>query len=239
MSTDRVSTKRNTEFRYGIALTTVVSSMVMFLLWGDHEVVSVTAVLLQALALLTIYYSANLTPRHKWGARFGGVFAAAVLYGTLLGSGDVVRVGAGTIGAGVTLALSMGLLRAMAKQPEVDTRTILGAITVYLAVGLFFAQLFWVVDLWSQGMFFAQRPDANMTDFTYFSYVTMTTVGYGDFNPATPVARALAVGEAMLGQLYLVTVLAVIVSNVGREKTEVEGAGLGAVVNPRSAPPTE
>jgi voltage-gated potassium channel len=224
--------RRDTEFSYGVALALVMASMVMFLMWGDHELVSVTAILLQLLALVAVYHTASLSPG---GRRIGGTAAAilaVLLYGTLLGSPEVVRIGAGLVGAGITAILAVNLLRAIAVQPVVDARTILGAITVYLVIGLFFAELFWAVDVFSQGLFFVQGEETDMPDFTYFSYVTMTTVGYGDFNPLTPLARTLAVALAMFGQLYLVTVLAVIVSNLGKEKVGTEDEGLVAVLIP-------
>jgi voltage-gated potassium channel Kch len=56
-------------------------------------------------------------------------------------------------------------------------------------------------------------------DFLYFSYVTLTTVGYGDLTAAGDLGRMLAVTEALLGQLYLVTVVALVIGNIGRERT--------------------
>jgi len=50
----------------------------------------------------------------------------------------------------------------------------------------------------------------------YFAFITLATVGYGDLSPGTDIVRVLAMIEGLLGQLYLVTVIAVLVSNVGR-----------------------
>ena len=54
--------------------------------------------------------------------------------------------------------------------------------------------------------------------FLYFSYVTMLTLGYGDYTPANQVGKTFAVMEALFGQLYLVTVVAVLVSSFGRRR---------------------
>ena len=59
---------------------------------------------------------------------------------------------------------------------------------------------------------FLQRADAFPVDFLYFSFVTITTVGYGDLTPVQDIARMLAVTEALIGQFYLVTVIAILVS---------------------------
>ena len=62
--------------------------------------------------------------------------------------------------------------------------------------------------------FFAQTADATLPNFLYFSFITQTTVGYGDFSAATDLGRTLAVLDALLGQLYLVTVLALLVGRM-------------------------
>jgi voltage-gated potassium channel Kch len=64
--------------------------------------------------------------------------------------------------------------------------------------------------------FFAQPVDATLADYLYFSFVTLTTTGYGDLTAASGLGRAVAVLEALLGQLYLVTVVSVIVSRLSR-----------------------
>lgn len=69
-----------------------------------------------------------------------------------------------------------------------------------------------------QGQFFVQTKSAPAIDYIYFSYVTQTTVGYGDFTARSDLGRVLAVSEALGGQIYLVTVVAVLVSNLGRPR---------------------
>ena len=59
-----------------------------------------------------------------------------------------------------------------------------------------------------------QTNHASIQDFLYFSFVTQTTVGYGDFTAAGDLGRALCVVEALVGQLYLVTIIAVLVSRM-------------------------
>ncbi len=80
-------------------------------------------------------------------------------------------------------------------------------------MGLFFAQLFSLVPYVTGSQFFTSTPNPSSADFVYFSYITIATVGYGDLAPATNLGRMLAVTEALSGQLYLVTVVALLVSN--------------------------
>ena len=61
----------------------------------------------------------------------------------------------------------------------------------------------------------------------YYSFITLTTTGYGDFVPAADVTRMIAVTEALLGQVYLVTIVALLVSNVGSTRRRRVGPGPG------------
>jgi voltage-gated potassium channel Kch len=64
--------------------------------------------------------------------------------------------------------------------------------------------------------FFVQTSTPAAIDYVYFSYVTLTTVGYGDFTASTSVGRMIAVSEALTGQLYLVSAVALLGGNIGR-----------------------
>ncbi|MDH4177307.1 MAG: potassium channel family protein, partial [Thermoleophilia bacterium] len=110
------------------------------------------------------------------------------------------------------------LLRAIARQPVIDRHTVGAVVSLYLLLGMLFATLFSAIDAISSAPFFVDVPDANYSDFIYFSYVTLTTVGYGDLVASLDLGRALGVTEALLGQIYLVTVVALVVGNVGRAR---------------------
>ena len=85
-------------------------------------------------------------------------------------------------------------------------------------IGLVFANIYAVVETIGGSPFFAQIEDAAFADFVYFSYVTLATVGYGDLSAAATPGRMLAVANGLLGQIYLVTVVAIIVGNLGRSR---------------------
>ena len=92
-----------------------------------------------------------------------------------------------------------------------------GAIVVYLLLGAVWALPYQMVALTIPGAFrfpedFAGSPDALRRLLIYFSYITLTTTGYGDITPVHPVARLLVMFEAMVGQLYLAVTLARLVS---------------------------
>jgi uncharacterized membrane protein len=86
------------------------------------------------------------------------------------------------------------------------------------AIGVFFASAFTTVDALSDRGFFSELSNASSVDFLYFSFVTLTTVGFGDRTAAGDLGRMLTVTEALFVQLYLVTVVALVIGNVGRER---------------------
>ena len=74
------------------------------------------------------------------------------------------------------------------------------------------------------GPFFGSNGDGTMAQDLFFSFTTLTTTGYGDITAATRIGRTTAMVEAMVGQLYLVTVLAILVSNLGRSRQPTAAA---------------
>jgi len=117
---------------------------------------------------------------------------------------NVLLVGAAPIAIG----------RALYRRPVIDVRTVLGAICIYLLIGIMFAFLYGAIGAIDNEPFFSQTDHPGIQIYLYFSFVTQTTVGYGDFTAATDLGRTLATTEALLGQIYLVTVVAVLVSRM-------------------------
>jgi voltage-gated potassium channel len=96
------------------------------------------------------------------------------------------------------------------RQNKVSLEVIYGAIVVYLLLGIFCALCYGIIDrLDPNGFYYGNEfiGDSRMR-FLYFSYVTLTTLGYGDITPVAPVARSLAMLEAIIGQIYLVVMIA-------------------------------
>ncbi|MGZ6697524.1 MAG: potassium channel family protein [Solirubrobacteraceae bacterium] len=111
-----------------------------------------------------------------------------------------------------TTAIVIG--RGVLGETNVNQQSVVGAICVYLLVGMLFAFFYGLIAAAGSGPLFAQGTDGTPAVRQYFSFVTMTTTGYGDYTAANALARTLAVGEALFGQLYLVTVIAVLVSRM-------------------------
>ena len=98
---------------------------------------------------------------------------------------------------------------------RVHLRHLLAALNAYLLVGVFFGAIWLALEESMPGSLLAGgAPIADMTlpDGIYFSFVTLATLGYGDITPVTPLARGIAVFEAVFGQLYLAVMVARLVS---------------------------
>ena len=104
------------------------------------------------------------------------------------------------------------LRRVILGASEVDFRTILGAISVFTLLGLLFAFLFVAFANASHTDFFTGVADPRSSDYLFFSYTTLTTTGYGNLVPAGTVGQSFAVFEMLLGQFFLVTLVAGLVS---------------------------
>lgn len=100
----------------------------------------------------------------------------------------------------------------------ISTETVLGAICVYLLIGFSFSFIYSAVAYVSSVPFFAGQSQATSNDYLFFSYTTLTTVGYGNLVPAGSIGQTFAMLEALFGQIYLVIVVARLVSLWGQER---------------------
>jgi hypothetical protein len=112
--------------------------------------------------------------------------------------------------------LSVVVARAVFGPGETSLHRIIGAVLLYLLIGLIFAALYCTIEALAPHAFVGAGPIkdnlALAADWTYFSFVTLTSVGYGDIAPIHPIARSLANVEAIIGQLYPATLLARLVT---------------------------
>jgi Ion channel len=111
-------------------------------------------------------------------------------------------------------AIAQGVFRRIRGERRVTIHAVLGVLAIYLLIGVAFAFADGAVDRLGARDFLQGRPDATVADFLYFSFATLTTTGYGDLVPGDNLARSFAILEALLGQIYLVTVVAVLVANL-------------------------
>ena len=154
----------------------------------------------------------------RWAAYF------LVVAGVVTGVVNVLRRGPDPVGISLLLTgLALGvcviaMLARMALHTRVTLRTVLAVLAAYVMLGLFFAYVDSGIGRIT-GHFFAQMGQHSQSDYAYLSYITLTTVGFGDLTPGTGIARSVIILEALVGQIFLVTLVARMVSLFGTERS--------------------
>ena len=208
-----------------------------------------------ALLIVTVFFSVS-APNAPWAWLATTATLAASLMFAMLASGAQRRVRNGmvlaAVGIGVSVAISLGhaggdarrylsvtsllltllamgaIGRRLRLHAEIDMLTVLGAVCFYVLLGLTFAFAFECIGEFGSRPFFSAHEAGTRSDYTYFSFTTMTTVGYGDLTAEGGIGRALAITEGLVGQIYLVTTVAALVGNLGRTRTPPEETDGGA-----------
>jgi hypothetical protein len=101
----------------------------------------------------------------------------------------------------------------------VSSETIYAALGTYLLAGVFFGQLYWSLESAAPGSFVGPDPFSD-TRAVYYSFVTLATLGYGDYVPRTDLARGLATFEVIGGQLYLAALVARLIGMFAESRSE-------------------
>ncbi len=155
-----------------------------------------------------------------WGRRwlfplaaFVGSVAIAVRWMTLFTPTLALQVWSGIWSLAAVLVIALVLLAQVFRSGPVTSYRVQGAIAVYLLFGVGWAHAYHTTELLHPGSFNSTAGNLNsVVDWAYYSYITLSTVGYGDITPVRPVARALSMGEALTGQLYLAVLIARLVA---------------------------
>jgi Ion channel len=176
--------------------------------WTDPVRVALTGGTL----LLTLSTTPQIHARVVWLARGLVVVALVSSLATLNASADASTGASAILTALLVAVMPPVIVMGVKDQPSVNAQSVFGAICIYILLGLFFSVVYGAIGALGSSPFFASGVEGTSNDFLYFSFVTMTTTGYGDFTAASALGRTLAVTEALLGQLYIVTVLALIVT---------------------------
>jgi voltage-gated potassium channel len=175
-----------------------------------------TPVLLALACLIVIVLAAPARTSANRAVAFGCVFVFILAMSII--ATNVSRSASGISDLIVACLLLFELVviaRTILRSHHVDVQTVLGAVDMYVLIGLFFGFLFSAIERLSDVPFFTHELIADRSDFLYFSFVAMTTLGFGDLAPADNYARPLTVFEVLIGQIILVVVVARVVSMLG------------------------
>jgi hypothetical protein len=209
-------------YRYGALLLMILTSLVFQLAAPEADWARLVTIVLQGLTLLVALVSSQV---HPWILRLAAIAVCVAILASA-----AALIGFGTLGptaARLLTALLVALAPAsIARSLVLDFRargvslhTMFGVLCIYLLIGSLFAFVYGIVSSVGSEDFFAQQGDVDTTkNFLYFSFVTITTVGYGDLTAGTSLGRSLAISEALTGQIYLVTVVAAIVGGLGARR---------------------
>ena len=173
-------------------------------------------VVLQGLTLIAAIWTSGLARTRSWlvfGLAMLAIAIALAVVSSVAGGADLTGA-VGLVSALFIICVVVVIVRSIAWSPEVNAEIILGAICVYVSIGMIFLFTYGGVADIGSSAFFAQGGDGTRALRLYFSYVTLATLGYGDYTPATNMGHMLAVAEALLGQIYLVTVVALLVARL-------------------------
>jgi hypothetical protein len=202
---------------YGLVLALILLAYVMISVEGAAPWWTVGLIVVQGLILFLVLRAARASPL------LVGQAGAWVVVGTLLGVVAAVWPGARDLLEGLQIAGGVLLLvtpvvivRQIVTHTVVTAQTVLGALCVYVLLGYCFAALYAGVALIGHAPFFVEHVHVSYQAYLFFSYTTLTTVGYGNLIPAENVGQTLAMLEALMGQIYLVLFVARLVSLWGQ-----------------------
>jgi hypothetical protein len=204
-------------YRFGVVLALIIVAIFFVMAAPRGDGARFVSVCLQASVLVAAVIASKA---HPWVIRLSVVAAVLGIAGSaaaLFGTGEFGNSSAGIVAFLYVLltppAIISGLVKQFREEGTTTIHSMFGVLCLYLLIGLVFAVAYATIqDLGGTDFFTTEH--AGRDDFLYFSYSTLTTTGYGDLVAGTNLGRSLAITEALLGQLYLVTVVALIVANL-------------------------
>jgi hypothetical protein len=218
---------------YGLVLLLILATLGFQLAATDNEGVRVATIALQGATLLAAFHVSGVPLWMFHAAVAATAIACLSVAGVLIGSGELGEASTRSVGlllvSVAPAAIVMGAVRHFRATGGVSLTTMFAVLCIYLLLGMAYAYVFGIAGALDSSPFFTAGQRENQSDFLYFSFTTLTTTGYGDFTAATDLGRSLAITEALIGQIYLVSVVSLIVGNLGR----LPSAGsLGRSVSP-------
>ena len=209
---------------FGLVLLLIAIALGFQLGAPDTGFARLVTLVVQSVTLLAALHVSGIRPSIIRAVTALTVVACLSAAGILLGSGELGVLTTRAVGLMLVviapLAVFAGMVRHYRAAGGVTLTTMFAGLCIYLLIGMAFSYTYGIISSLSDESVFAQQIDADQSDYLYFSFTTMTTTGYGDLSPESDPARSVAITEQLFGQIYLVTVVALIVSNLGRQGTD-------------------
>ena len=196
--------------RYGLLLATLIAVYLLSALASGRPGQDAQLVLVVAVALIALR---NTNFPHRNAARWATVTGSVLAIALAASSGSSVARGIASIWTSILLLATVVIIvDGVLKLNTVTLQSIYAALSAYILIGLMFAAVFGAIDGLGGTDFFANGEAANLRTYQYVSFTTLTPLGYGDFTAAGSFGRAVAVLEAITGQVFLATLVARLVS---------------------------
>jgi hypothetical protein len=197
--------------RYGLLLLVLIGTYLLAAFSGARVATELQVVLFAVILLLSLRSSPLPAPWPAVIAVVTVVGSAVTFWTSRNGSGNGTAAEDFWKALLLLMAAIMVVRRVLAK-PTVTIQSIYGALSAYLITGLMFASVYAALNNLGTTDFFANNQPANTQTFQYFSFTTLTTLGYGDFTAVENGGRSIAVMEALTGQIFLATLVARLVA---------------------------
>jgi Ion channel len=203
-------------YRYGAVLVLTLATTTFALAAPEGRATRVVELAAAGATLFAAMLTSGARPQVRRAAAIAvGVSLVLAAGGAVAGtSPGVLALAAAAVANATTIGVIGGGLVRLVLERGVGVQAVFGALAVYLLVGLTFGFLIGALATGLAGDYFAQGTDGTQSQRVYFSFTTLTTTGFGDLTARAPGGRALAVLEMLIGQLYLVTVIATLVGNL-------------------------
>jgi Ion channel len=210
---------KDSQQRYGVLLVALATTFFFFGVAEPGDLQRSIGSALAGVTLMLAFQAAQTSRRLlRLAAALVTTIVAGVVIASVAGKGSTVA-GIAATATGLLIALAppavvIGVLRNLRAAGAVTLTVVAGVLCLYLLVGLFFAFAYTAIQNLGGAPFFANGDAATSPRALYFSFATITTVGYGDFTARTNLGHTLSVTEALIGQIYLVTVVATIIGRL-------------------------
>ncbi len=203
--------------RYGLLLVAIIAAFAVEGIANPGPFEQVAVSVLLGVTLVLAFWAAEAKPRvMRPLAAIAVLTVVASIVAVIAGDtyGYPSRVANLLLVLLAPPAIVIGVLNSLRKRQQVTVEAVFGVLCLYILLGMFFAFIYGAIARITHKTFFANGILTSIPHCLYFSFSTLTTVGYGDLTAAGNLGRTLAMSEALLGQIYLVTVVSLIVGNL-------------------------
>lgn len=198
----------DTHPRFGRLLAIIVLSFMLSALAGP--LIATITVLLNGLLVVVAFRTTSLRTKLPWLVPLGALALLAIVTTTVFDNRSTWQFVPAFAQFLLLTVLVLALVEAVLKRDVIDLQTIIGAISGYILIGLAYSWLYLGIDIIDEAQFSMAAADTN--EFPDFSFVVLTTLGFGNHLPTAPLSGRLVSTEALLGQIFLAVFVARLVA---------------------------